>query len=50
VLIGTQERCTERQIDLRLVIEDARISKIFEITGLTELFIISATVTEAAAR
>jgi anti-sigma B factor antagonist len=50
VLIGTQERCTERQIDLRLVIEDARISKIFEITGLTELFTISATVTEAAAR
>ncbi len=50
VLIGTQERCQERGIDLRLVLEDARILKIFEITGLTELFAISPTVAEAAAR
>jgi anti-sigma B factor antagonist len=50
VLIGTQERCQERGIDLRLVLEDARILKIFEITGLTELFAISSTVAEAATR
>jgi anti-sigma B factor antagonist len=50
VLIGTQERSEGRGIDLRLVIEDARIIKIFEITGLTELFSISATVGEAAVR
>jgi anti-sigma B factor antagonist len=50
VLIGTRERCAERGIELRLVLEDARIIKIFEITGLTELFTMSPTVTEAAAR
>ncbi len=50
VLIGTQERCQEHGIDLRLVLEDARILKIFEITGLTELFAIAPTVAEAVAR
>jgi anti-sigma B factor antagonist len=50
VLIGTKERCDERGIDLRLVIEEARIVKIFEITGLTELFTIVSTVAEAVGR
>ena len=50
VLIGTQERCRERGSDLRLVIDEARIIKIFEITGLVELFSISPTVAEAATR
>jgi anti-sigma B factor antagonist len=49
VLIGTKELADKRGIDLRLVIEEARIIKIFEITGLTELFSISATVAEASA-
>ncbi len=50
VLIGTKERADERGIDLRLVVHEARIIKIFEITGLTELFSISATVAEASAQ
>ena len=50
VLIGTKELADERGTDLRLVIEEARIIKIFEITGLTDLFSISATVAEASAR
>jgi len=50
VLISTQERGEVRGIDLRLVLQEARILKIFEITGLTELFSISPTVAEAAAR
>lgn len=50
VLIGAKDRADQRDIDLRLVVEEARIMKIFEITGLTELFSISTTVTEASAR
>ncbi len=50
VLIGTKERADQRGIDLHLVIEEARIIKIFEITGLTELFSISTTVAEASTR
>lgn len=50
VLIGTRERSEKRGIELRLVIEEARIIKIFEITGLTELFSIFPTVTEAGGR
>ncbi len=50
VLIGTKERCDRRRIDLRLVVDEPRIFKIFEITGLTELFSITPTVAEAVAR
>ena len=49
VLIGTQERCQERGIDLRLVLEDARILKIFEITGLTSVFTIADSAQAAGA-
>ena len=50
VLIGTKERCDELGIELRLVVDKTRIIKIFEITGLTELFSISPTFDKAAAR
>lgn len=50
VLIGAKERADQQGIDLRLVVDEPRIMKIFEITGLTDLFSISATVAEAAAR
>ncbi len=50
VLIGTKERSDQRGIDLRLVIEEPRIIKIFEITGLTDLFSIAPTVAEAMTR
>ncbi len=50
VLIGTRERAEQRGTGLRLVVEEARIIKIFEITGLTELFSIVPTVAEAVAR
>ena len=50
VLIGTKERCDALGIELRLVLEESRIIKVFEITGLTELFSISSTVDQAVAR
>ncbi len=50
VLIGTKERSEQAGIDLRLVIEEPRIIKIFEITGLTDLFSIAPTVAEAMTR
>jgi anti-sigma B factor antagonist len=50
VLIGAQERCEERGTDLRIVLKEARILKIFEITGLTDLFSIVPSVAEAEAR
>jgi anti-sigma B factor antagonist len=50
VLIGTQERSDEHGIQLRIILKEARIVKIFEITGLTDLFSIYPTVTEAVAR
>ncbi len=49
VLIGTRERAEQRGTGLRLVVKEPRIIKIFEITGLTELFSIAPTVAEAAA-
>jgi anti-sigma B factor antagonist len=48
VLIGAQERCRERGATLRIVLKEARIVKIFEITGLTGLFSIFPSVAEAA--
>ena len=49
VLIGTKERCDAVGAELRLVLEESRIIKVFEITGLTELFSISSTLDEAVA-
>lgn len=50
VLIGTKEHSDQRGIDFLLVMEEPRILKIFEITGLTELFSIAPTVAEAVNR
>jgi anti-sigma B factor antagonist len=50
VLIGAQERCKEHGTDLRIVLKEARIVKVFEITGLTGLFSIYSTIAEAQAR
>jgi anti-sigma B factor antagonist len=50
VLIGTKDRAEQHDVALRLVLQEARILKIFEITGLTELFSISPSVAEAVAR
>ena len=49
VLIGTQERCDEHGTLLRIILNESRIVKIFEITGLTGLFSIFPTVAEAVA-
>lgn len=49
VLIGAHERSIERGVQLRIILKEARIVKIFEITGLTELFSIFPTVAEAVA-
>ncbi len=47
VLIGTQERGAEQGTQLRIILKEPRIVKIFEITGLTERFSIFPTVVEA---
>jgi anti-sigma B factor antagonist len=49
VLIGTQERGNGQGTQVRIVVREPRIVKIFEITGLTELFTMYPTVAEAAA-
>ena len=41
VLIGALKRCREAGGDLTLVIAEPRILKVFEITGLTEVFTIT---------
>ncbi|MBW8076686.1 MAG: anti-sigma factor antagonist, partial [Gallionella sp.] len=46
VLIGANERSHEHGIDFRIVVNEARIMKVFEITGLTELLTLYPTVTE----
>jgi len=38
VLIGARKRCADEGRDLRVVVGEPRILKVFEITGLTELF------------
>lgn len=50
VLIGARERCTAAGVTIRLVVTEARILKIFEITGLTELFDIRGSREEAVAQ
>ena len=50
VLIGAQERCRGRGTDLRIIVDNPRITKIFGITGLTDLFSIYPTVAEAVDR
>lgn len=50
VLIGARERSEAQGRELRLVLKEARIIKIFEITGLTELFSIYPSVSEAVDR
>jgi len=47
VLVGALKRCREAGGDLRLVIAEPRILKVFEITGLTEVFSIHPTVEDA---
>ncbi len=47
VLVGALKRCREAGGDLRLVMAEPRILKVFEITGLTGVFPIYATVDEA---
>ncbi len=47
VLVGALKRCREAGGDLRLVIAEPRILKVFEITGLTDVFPIYATVDDA---
>ncbi len=43
VLIGANKRCEEVGCSMRLVVAEPRIVKIFEITGLTDMFAIRAT-------
>ncbi|MGH9089447.1 MAG: STAS domain-containing protein [Acidimicrobiales bacterium] len=47
VLVGALKRCRESGGDLPLVITEPRILKVFEITGLTDVFPIHATVDDA---
>jgi anti-sigma B factor antagonist len=49
VLIGALKRSQSAGGQLRIVVAEARILKIFEITGLTELFSIFPTLGEALA-
>jgi anti-sigma B factor antagonist len=50
VLIGARERSEAHGTDLRIVLKEARLIKIFEITGLTEVFSMFPSVAEAVAR
>jgi anti-sigma B factor antagonist len=50
VLIGARERSETLGLDLRLVLKEPRLVKIFEITGLTDLFSIFPSVAEAVAQ
>ena len=47
VLVGGLKRCRELGGDMRVVVADPRIMKIFEITGLTSVFTISDTLAAA---
>jgi anti-sigma B factor antagonist len=49
VLVGGLKRLRSNDGDLRLVCSQPRIVKVFEITGLTTVFRIAATVDEATA-
>jgi anti-sigma B factor antagonist len=50
VLIGGLKRAREREGDLRLICENMRILRIFEITGLTKIFEIDRTEEDALAK
>ena len=47
VLIGARRRCVEAERELRVVVAEPRILKVFEITGLAELFAIHPTLEPA---
>jgi anti-sigma B factor antagonist len=49
VLVGALKRCRDQGGDLQLVVADARIMKIFEITGLTTVFPIVGSLDAVAA-
>jgi anti-sigma B factor antagonist len=49
VLVGALKRCRELGGELHIVVTDARIRKIFEITGLNKVFPIVETLSEVAA-
>ncbi len=50
VLIAVGKECESRGISLRLVITEQRILKVFEITGLSDVFAIHPTVDDASSR
>lgn len=47
-LVGGMKACRERGGDLRLVVTDPRVMKLFEITGLSDAFSISKSIEETA--
>jgi anti-sigma B factor antagonist len=47
VLIGAHKQCDSRGTPMRLVVSEPRILKVFEITGLTDLFTIVPSLAEA---
>jgi anti-sigma B factor antagonist len=47
VLIGIHKRCLASGTSIRLVVSEPRILKVFEITGLTQLFSIAPSLAEA---
>ena len=49
VLVGALKRCRELDGDLHVVVADPRIIKIFEITGLTNVFTIADSLQAAGA-
>jgi len=50
VLIGGLKRAREREGDLRLICDNMRILRIFEITGLTKIFDVDRTEADALAK
>jgi anti-sigma B factor antagonist len=49
VMVGALKRCREAGGDLHIVVADPRIMKIFEITGLTNVFTIADSLQDAGA-
>ena len=49
VMVGALKRCREAGGDLHIVVADPRIMKIFEITGLTNVFTIADSLQNAGA-
>jgi anti-sigma B factor antagonist len=47
VLIGVHKQRAAAEADMRLVVSEPRILKVFEITGLTDLFVIVPSLAEA---